>query len=121
MRNNRDNFKGEVYEPFILCGNVPNPAHAIYIENTVAARDLTIFFFEEAEDMNQFLNQTRGVMKLERVGAAQLPRRQLDCFTPNVPGEQLQQYGLVDYLRDMVQAPDKVLAYMCQQVSSSQR
>jgi len=117
LRSNKDSFKASVYEPFIVCGNVINPDYAIYIENSIALKDLTIFFFEDVEDLNRFLNQTRSVMKLERVGAALVPSRSADEFIARTPPEQLQGYGLIFYLKEMVQAPDKVLAYMCQQVN----
>ena len=119
MRSNKDSFKASVYEPFIVCGNVINPDHAIYIENSIALKDLTIFFFEDVDDLNRFLNQTRSVMKLERVGGALVPPRSADEFIARTPAEQLQGYGLISYLKEMVQAPDKVLAYMCQQVNKS--
>ena len=92
-----------------------NPDHAIYIENSIALRDLTIFFFEDVEDMNRFLNQIRSVMRLEQVGAAQVPNRSAQDFRARVTADQLKDFKLVSYLKDMVQAPDRVLAYMCQQ------
>ena len=39
----------------------------------------------------------------------------LQDFQSRVPGQSLKKYGFVSYLKDMVEAPDPVLAYMCQQ------
>jgi len=114
LRNNKENFKGQVFEPFLICANVPKAENAIYLENSINNRDMQIFFFTYEEDMNRFLKTVRVDMRLERVGAAMLPRQSLDYYTPRVPGESLTKYGFVSYLKDMVVAPDPVLAYMCQ-------
>ena len=115
LRNNKNNFKGNVYEPFIVCGNVQNADHALYIENTINLRDLLIFFFEKTEDMNIFINQTRSVMHLEKTGAALVPKADVSLFTAQVPADSLKPYGLTSYLKEMVNAPPPVLAFMCQQ------
>jgi len=115
LRNNKNNFEGNVYEPFIVCGNVQNADHALYIENTINLRDLLIFFFEKTEDMNIFLNQTRSVMRLEKIGAAVVPKADVSMYTAQVPAETLKQYGLTSYLKEMVNAPPPVLAFMCHQ------
>jgi hypothetical protein len=75
LRNNKENFRGEIYEPFLICCNVPKPEHSIYLENTINLRDMLIFFFTVEEDMNNFLNVVRDQKGLERVGAAMLPRK----------------------------------------------
>lgn len=66
---------------------------------------------------HRFLNVIRGERRLEKVGAAMLPRQGLEYYAPRVPGESLTKYGFVSYLKDMVVAPEPVLAYMCQNVS----
>jgi len=114
LRNNMNQFQGEVYEPFIVSGNVTDEQFSIFLENSINGRDLSTFFFEDSEDMNKFLNITRNQMKLERVGAAQVPATGIDSYQPRVPVEELQPLGLVSYLKDVVQAPAPTLAYMCQ-------
>jgi len=99
----------------LICCNVPKPEHSIYLENTINLRDMLIFFFTVEEDMNNFLNVVRDQKGLERVGAAMLPRKSAQDFQSRVPGQSLKKYGFVSYLKDMVEAPDPVLAYMCQQ------
>jgi|688.fasta_scaffold520586_1 hypothetical protein len=111
LRNNRNRFEGEVYEPLIVCGNVTDSANAVYLENTINARDLTMFFFDQASDMNLFLNEIRGGLKLERVSAAQVPARPSAAYQPQVPESQLAGCGLISYLKDMIEAPDKASGY----------
>ena len=79
-------------------------------------RDQTVFFFEDADDMNNFLNNVRTVQKLERVGAVHIADIDPSNLVSRVPADRLANYGLVSYVKDMVQAPGPVLAYMCQQV-----
>jgi len=114
LKQNRHMFKGEVYEPFILCGNVPNEKQAKYLEMNIQRRDLTAFFFESSQDMNIFLDLTRNKMKLEKTSAVQLPQQSSNDFRRrSLPAGQLVQYGFEGYLQDMVTGPDKVIAYMC--------
>jgi hypothetical protein len=108
LRNNRNRFEGEVYEPLIVCGNVTDTRNAIYLENSIAPRDLSIFFFERAADMNLFINEMRRTMKLERVSAAQVPARSSGSYQPRIPAAQLADCGLISYVKDMITAPDPV-------------
>ena len=113
LRSNMDKFRGKVFEPFILCGNVTDRAQAKYLENTINMRDLTAFFFQEAGDMNTFLDMVRNKMNLRKVSAVQVPARESRNFQPNISQGELKNYSFVSYLREMVTAPDSVLAYMC--------
>ena len=56
LRKNKDeeNFMGAVHEPFVLCGNVPNESNQIFLRDVIAEEDMTIFFFEDADDMNKY-------------------------------------------------------------------
>ena len=45
---------GAVYEPFVLCGNVPNESNQMFLRDVIAEEDMTIFFFEDADDMNKY-------------------------------------------------------------------
>jgi len=114
LRNNMNMFKGEVHEPFIVCGNVMDPAQAKYIENSINFRDLTAFFFQDAGDMNTFMNCMRNEKGLKKVSAVQVPVRESKEYQPNIPSNSLTSFGFISYLKDMVTAPDSVMAYMCQ-------
>jgi len=113
LRNNKGKYNGEVYEPLMLCSNIPVEEHSIYIENSIPFRDMTIFFFQESDDMNSFLNTVRKDMRLETVGAAVLTARSMLAMKSRVPAAQLQRFGLISYLSDMMQAPEPVLAHLC--------
>ena len=115
LRSNQQVFRGAVYEPFIISSNIKNPAQSKYVENAVQRRDLTAFLFEDAEDMNHFLNTTRNTLGLKRVAAVQVPRESLQEFIPNINGKDLRKFGFVSYVKDLISAPDKVVSYMCKQ------
>ena len=112
LRDHLDQFRGEVHEPFIMCGNVTDPANAMYVENTVNHRDLTAFFFSDAEDMNNFLRITRQEKGWKKVSAVQADQVST-AYVPEVPGSSLEQYGFVSYVREMVTGPDNVVAFLC--------
>lgn len=114
LRKNMHMFSSEVYEPFILCGNVIDIAHAKYLENAINMRDLTAFFFQDSGDMNTFMNCVRNQVGLRKVSAVQVPARSSAQYQPNIPPENLKSFGFISYLREMVTAPDCVMAYMCQ-------
>ena len=57
----------------------------------------------------------RTEKRLEKVGAALIQDIDPETFKSRVPAAQLANLGFVSYLKDMVQAPGPVLAYMCQQ------
>ena len=111
LRGNRDKYLGAVFEPFILCGNVADPNNAKFLEDRIGFRDLTCFFFEDPNEMNEFTNHVRFTMGLKRVAAAQIPPETLDQFQPNIPRQELAKFGLKGYLTEMVTAPDEVLLY----------
>jgi len=113
LRSNRDKFMGEVYEPFILCGNMVDLAQAKYLETSIHMRDLTAFFFQDAGDMNTFLDCVRNQKGLKKVSAVQVPTRESSAYQPSIPADSLRQYGFISYLKEMVTAPDSVMAYMC--------
>merc|ERR1719300_65254 len=114
LRNNRGMFEHDVFEPFILCGNVVDPAYAKYLEQSINQRDLTAFFFQSASDMNTFLRTVRNEKNLRRVSAVEVPNRGSNEFQPQMDASMLQRYGFIAYLKQLVTAPDSVLAYMCQ-------
>ena len=98
LRSNRDKFRGEVNEPLILCSNMVDLAQANYMENSINMGGPTAFFFRDDGDMNTFLD----------CGG----RRCLQSRSP--PGRaSLMKYGFISYLKEMVTAPDSVMAFMC--------
>ena len=113
LQDHREQFHGEVYEPFIISGNVTDPANAMYVENSIQQRDLTAFFFSDANEMNFFMKTMRQEKGWKKVSAVTLPQRSVGSFQPEVPAASLKQYGLISYLRELVTAPDGVLSFLC--------
>ena len=115
LRNNRNMFQHQVHEPFIVSANINDPKYSIYLENAINPRDLVAFFFEDEAEMNQFLNIVRDEKNLRRVSAVLMPQQRLEEFKPNVSEAALRNYNFIAYLKDLVSAPDQVLAFICQQ------
>jgi len=115
LRENKNRYRGAVFEPFILCGNVANPENAKYLEANIILRDMTSFFFQDPDEMIDFTRHVRNNMGLKKVAAAQLPAETLDHFRPKVPRQRLVELGVKGYLTEMVSAPDEVMAFMCKQ------
>jgi len=115
LRQNKDKFQHEVYEPLIVCGNVDNPDNAQYLENRIQLRDMTSFFFQSADEMNMFLNEMRQARGWKRVSAVQVNDVPMSQYVPRQPRQQLQEMGLVGYLAEMITGPEKVMSFMCKQ------
>merc|ERR1719158_2695802 len=63
--------------------------------------------------MNTFLNTIKEKKNLNKVSAVQVPNISLDAFVPTVSADELRRFGFQGFLKDMVQAPECVMAYMC--------
>ena len=113
LEDHKDLFKGEVFPPFILSGNVLDPGNAIFVENSISSRDLQAFFFTDVEDMNLFLQKTRQEKGWKKVSAVLTPDSASTSFQHEVDEASLKNLGLVAHVRDMVAAPDPVLAFLC--------
>ena len=112
LRQNRNLFTHEVQEPFIMCANVHDTQFSKYLENVISNRDLTAFFFASSDDMNRFLTTCREQRGWKKVSAVKMPGNS-GQFNPPVPVHSLKRFGFISYLKDLVSAPDSVMAYMC--------
>ena len=112
LRQNRNLFTHEVQEPFIMCANVHDTQFSKYLENIISNRDLTAFFFASSDDMNRFLTTCREQRGWKRVSAVKMPADN-GQFKPPVPEHTLKRFGFISYVKDLVSAPDSVMAYMC--------
>ena len=113
LEDHKEKFKGEVFPPFIVSGNVLDPSNAIFVENSIPSRDLQTFFFSDVEDMNLFLRIIRQEKGWKKVSAVLTPTVASDSFQPGVDHSSLKALGLVGHVREMVAAPDPVLAFLC--------
>jgi len=114
LRNNRNVFQNDVFEPFVMCANVHDLQFSKYLENAINPRDMTAFFFTSTDDMNNFLNIVRNQLGLKKVSAVVLPNKDISEFQAPASGNSLSKFGFISYLKDLVSAPESVLTYMCQ-------
>uniref|UniRef100_A0A2K5IYP7 Structural maintenance of chromosomes protein 5 n=1 Tax=Colobus angolensis palliatus TaxID=336983 RepID=A0A2K5IYP7_COLAP len=112
LRSNRDKFKQRVCEPIMLTINMKDNKNAKYIENHIPSNDLRAFVFESQEDMEVFLKEVRDNKKL-RVNAVIAPRSSYADKAPSRSLNELKQYGFFSYLRELFDAPDPVMSYLC--------
>uniref|UniRef100_A0A8C0LPS6 Structural maintenance of chromosomes protein 5 n=1 Tax=Canis lupus dingo TaxID=286419 RepID=A0A8C0LPS6_CANLU len=112
LRNNRDKFKQRVCEPIMLTINMKDNKNAKYIENHISSNDLRAFVFESQEDMEIFLKEIRDNKKL-RVNAVIAPKSSYADKAPSRSLNELKPYGFFSYLRELFDAPDPVMSFLC--------
>ncbi|KAM9207536.1 structural maintenance of chromosomes protein 5 isoform 2-T2 [Dugong dugon] len=112
LRNNREKFKQRVCEPIMLTINMKDNKNAKYIENHISSNDLRAFVFEAQEDMEVFLKEVRDNRRL-RVNAVIAPSSSYADKAPSRSLSELKQYGFFSYLRELFDAPDPVMSYLC--------
>ncbi|TRY71410.1 hypothetical protein DNTS_013707, partial [Danionella cerebrum] len=112
LRNNRDIFGGNVHEPMMLVINVRDARHAKYIESHIPVNDLRAFVFQRQEDMDRFMTEVRDKQKL-RVNSVIAPSESCSQQPPSRPLECLKNYGFFSYLRELFDAPEEVMSYLC--------
>lgn len=86
--------------------------NAKYVENHISSNDLRAFVFESQEDMEIFLREVRDNKKL-RVNAVIAPKISYADKAPSRSLNELKQYGFFSYLRELFDAPDPVMSYLC--------
>ncbi|XP_034001220.1 structural maintenance of chromosomes protein 5 [Trematomus bernacchii] len=114
LRQNKQLFEGNVHEPMMLVINVKDPRFAKYVENHISFADLRAFVFQRKVDMEKFMKEVRDKMKL-RVNAISAPEVSCSNKQSSRNIESLKHFGFFTYLREMFDAPDEVMSYLCQQ------
>lgn len=114
LRKNRDRYEGNVHEPMMLVINVRDARHAKYIESHISVNDLRAFVFQRQEDNDKFMIEMRDTQKL-RVNSIIAPTESCSKRPPSRPIETLKHYGFISYLREMFDAPEEVMSYLCYQ------
>ncbi|XP_011620162.2 structural maintenance of chromosomes protein 5 isoform X1 [Takifugu rubripes] len=114
LRQNRNRFRGNVYEPMLLEINVKDHRFAKYVENHISFQDLRAFVFQRKEDMEIFMSEVRDKMNL-KVNSISAPEQSRSKAQPSQNIEDLRRFGFFTYLREMFDAPDEVMSYLCQQ------
>lgn len=114
LRKNQHRFKGNVYEPMMLVINVRDPRYARYVENHIPVNDLRAFVFQKQEDMETFMAEVRDTQNL-RVNSVIAPAESCSNRLPSKPIDTLKRYGFFSYLRELFDAPEEVMSYLCHQ------
>ncbi|XP_060765097.1 structural maintenance of chromosomes protein 5 isoform X2 [Neoarius graeffei] len=114
LRKNRNLFEGNVYEPMMLVINVRDSRHAKYLECHVSINDLRAFVFQKQQDMEKFMSEIRDRQRL-RVNSVIAPAESCANRPPSRPIDSLKRYGFFSYLRELFDAPDEVMSYLCHQ------
>uniref|UniRef100_A0AAQ5X2H8 Structural maintenance of chromosomes protein 5 n=1 Tax=Amphiprion ocellaris TaxID=80972 RepID=A0AAQ5X2H8_AMPOC len=111
LRKNKQVFKGHVHEPMMLVINVRDPNFAKYVENHISFHDLRAFVFQRKDDMEKFMTEVRDKMSL-KVNSICAPEQSCSKRTPS---RNIERFGFFTYLREMFDAPDEVMSYLCHQ------
>lgn len=140
LRDNRNNFRGHIYDPLIVELGVRSDEYGKYIENCVKLQDLIAFTCEDTDDMTHFLRVMRVEMKLQ-VNAIHSPRADRVRFKSSVslshhypqflinivnfhelnhihltfqmPISELRKLGGEIFLIDCVEGPFAIINYLC--------
>uniref|UniRef100_A0A667ZN16 Structural maintenance of chromosomes protein 5 n=1 Tax=Myripristis murdjan TaxID=586833 RepID=A0A667ZN16_9TELE len=114
FRQNRELFTGNVHEPMMLVINVKNHGFAKYVENHIPFNDLRAFVFQRKDDMEKFMEEVRDKLNL-KVNSIAAPEESCSRRAPSRHIESLRRFGFFSYLREMFDAPDEVMSYLCHQ------
>ncbi|KAM6982879.1 structural maintenance of chromosomes protein 5 [Tautogolabrus adspersus] len=114
LRQNKHLFRGNVHEPMMLVINVKDHRFAKYVETHIAFHDLRAFVFQRKEDTEKFMAEVRDKMNL-KVNTISAPEESCSKREPSRNIESLRRFGFFTYLREMFDAPDEVMSYLCNQ------
>uniref|UniRef100_A0A8C2ZVA8 Structural maintenance of chromosomes protein 5 n=1 Tax=Cyclopterus lumpus TaxID=8103 RepID=A0A8C2ZVA8_CYCLU len=114
LRQNRQLFGGNVHEPMMLVINVRDHRFAKFVENHISFHDLRAFVFQRKDDMEKFMIEVRDKMNL-KVNSISAPEESCSRRQPSRNIESLRRFGFFTYLREMFDAPDEVMSYLCHQ------
>uniref|UniRef100_A0A8C4H0B5 Structural maintenance of chromosomes protein 5 n=1 Tax=Dicentrarchus labrax TaxID=13489 RepID=A0A8C4H0B5_DICLA len=114
LRQNRQLFSGNVHEPMMLVINVKDHRFAKYVENHISFHDLRAFVFQRKDDMERFMTEVRDKMNL-KVNSISAPEDSCSKRPPSRNIESLRRFGFFTYLREMFDAPEEVMSYLCHQ------
>uniref|UniRef100_A0A8C5HIJ4 Structural maintenance of chromosomes protein 5 n=1 Tax=Gouania willdenowi TaxID=441366 RepID=A0A8C5HIJ4_GOUWI len=114
LRQNKHLFKGNVYEPMMLVINMKDSQFAKYVETHISFHDLRAFVFQRKDDMEKFMTEVRDNQNL-RVNSICAPEASFAKQPSSRHIESLRRFGFFSYLREMFDAPEEVMSYLCQQ------
>ncbi|RUS70585.1 hypothetical protein EGW08_021655, partial [Elysia chlorotica] len=112
LRENKDQFKGTIHEPLIICLNVTNPADAKLVESHISFNDLKSFVCEDPDDLDLFMRKMKNELRL-RVNAIRAPPQPASSFKPQYPISHYKKYGFQRYMQQLFTCPEPVMRYLC--------
>ncbi|KAF2462973.1 P-loop containing nucleoside triphosphate hydrolase protein [Lindgomyces ingoldianus] len=115
IEQNRESLslKGEVCGPPILTCSVTDPSFADAVETCMAPADLTAITCTNASDHRLLSNKVFGDLGLHNVSIRQVPQP-LSFYRSSLNQEELTRLGFRDWMINLVQGPDPVLAMLCE-------
>lgn len=113
LKENRQLFRGQVYDPIMMELAVNQVEHAKYIETAIGVRDLTAFTCTNVEDMNLLLKKLRIDRRL-KCNVVHSPATQTVQYRPKVAITTLRHLGAHSFLIDSIDGPAPVINYLCQ-------
>lgn len=114
LEKNQNEFRSRIHLPIVTQINVHDPNDAVYLENTIAYRDLVAFVAEDVDEMNMILRQFRDIMKLKvNVVHANPEDDHLDKYPVNPKVEDLRHLGFKGVMKDIFTAPDAIKTFLC--------
>lgn len=113
LKENRSTFRGAVFDPIITQVNVLKPEWAVFVESAIPNVDMSTFLFEMPEDLRAFCEGLRRAHNI-RVNVAMLPRdMSIDDCNRTFSLQQFAPYGIFASVRDLFNAPEPVMVYLC--------
>ncbi|KAH1016117.1 hypothetical protein HUJ04_007390 [Dendroctonus ponderosae] len=113
LRENKDKFKGEIFEPIMLELNVLDKSKSKYVESLVPFRDRLAFTCTDKYDMNLFIGYIRKQQGLS-VNVLHSGPASTDYKKPKIPIEHLRKFGFGAYVNFLFTAPEPIMRYLCQ-------
>ncbi|MCO5589673.1 hypothetical protein L7F22_043641 [Adiantum nelumboides] len=112
LRENKHLFRGEIYEPVMLEISIRDQRMANAVETCISFASMKTFVCEIQEDYDLF----GRMMETQRLRVNFCDRgncRSMDQFDRPATQTELQGYGFESYVIDVIEGPDLILRYLC--------
>lgn len=111
LKDNRNMFRGVIYDPVMLEINVKDRKNVKYIESIINVKDLVCFICENVDDVSLLKNELCVNRKL-RINIAE-SKASSSVQRSDKPIESIKQYGFYNYAIDFIEGPIPVLNQLC--------
>lgn len=113
LQQNRQNFRGRVFNPILVEITVNEKESAKYIESTIAVKDLVAFVCTDKDDMKQLIKKLRNEMGLQVNFAYSEDTDEVMFQSAKDITEYPPSLGLYSYLIDTFNGPAPIVNYLC--------